>query len=193
MIKPDSWQRVLLLGLLIVVTLSGCKKYVPPDVHWKADPGEKYNIRLELESSSIDDQSRVVGYADYSVSNFTTCMMNDPWVALGGYKHEPYERVPVEVRRINKNTFATTAYINPLLDEDYYRLGTCTWSLRLVVITIEGNSGNLVIALSGTYIRPGSFEILCNEEIKLCSYLEPFSGEPRRFKASKGVVVISSQ
>ena len=182
-------KRWLFVGLVVAAALLGCKKYVPPDIHWKADPGEKYSIRLELESPSISRLTSVTGIAEYDVSNFQTCMATDHGVALGGYSHEPFKRVPLDVKQTDGKTFVTTAYKNPLVDEDYYGLGVCNWVLRAVFIEFEGISGKVTVSLSDVF--PKQFKLVCNEQMGLCVQEKYLSNPPPRIRTSLGSATIT--
>ena len=185
-------KRWLFAGLVVAAALFGCKKYVPPDIHWKADPGEKYNIRLELESPSISRLTSVTGIAEYDVSNFQTCMATDHGVALGGYSHKPFKRVPLEVMQVDDKTFVTNAYKNPLADEDYYGLGTCKWVLRAVIITLDGISVTFNAVIRDTYVHPGEIGLRCNENSGLCSWDQNKPSQARA-RMSNGRAVITEE
>lgn len=179
--------------LAIVMAISSCKKYVPPDINWKTVPGEKYNIRLELESPSVQRLTKITGFAEYEISNFRTCMMKDRAATFGAGKYQPFQRIPLDVRQIDEKIFVTSSYKNPLVDEDYYGLGKCEWVLSSVNITLDGISGRVVTLFGGADMHPGIFKIICNEEMRLCGNKKNIPEMPARIRTSSGILIISGE
>ena len=174
--------------LLSAALLTGCAKdYPPPEVHRKADPGQQYSIRLELESPSIHRLTSITGFAEYDVANFKTCVPRR--TGIGPY--QPFERIPIEVKQVAEKTFTTSIYRKPLVDEDYYGLGKCEWTLGGVNITMNGIHGKVVASLAGARFRTGQFDIICNEQMRLCSFKETTRDIPKHIRTSKGVTLIS--
>lgn len=159
----ESVVHPLVAGLLAAIALTGCgEKYVPPDVHFKSDPGEKYNIRLELDSPSIQQSASVAGFAEYDVSNFKDCVVRR--VGIG--PDQPLKQVPVEVKRYSERIFITGVYKNPLVNDDYYGLGICKWELRAVFIISDGVYGKTTFSFSRVGL--GSSGVVCNKGMSLC-------------------------
>jgi len=189
LINPSKYW--LFAGLVVATVLFGCKeKYVPPNIHWKKDPGEKYNIRVEFERH-IRGLTSMIGYAEYDVPNFKACMMEDSVSSVAG-KYLPVRRMPVVVRQIDERTFVTSAYKNPLVDEDYYGLGKCEWMLQAVIVKFEGIGGKLVASLGKKDVQPGEHGLRCNKTFSDCDWDQ---GKPSEMRAgmSKGRVIITGE
>ena len=186
--------RTLAAGLLAAIALAGCKEeYVSPEVHWKSDPGEKYSINVELDGSKLRNASVINARADYYVQNFQSCMKTDKWAAIGGAQEEPFRQTSIDARIIGDNKLYTTAYKNPLVDEDYFGLGACRWVLRGILINLMSPNGEFFVSVGDNEINPGSFKMFCSGYTHDCGVDRGFSTQSQKYKFTSGTAVISKE
>ena len=192
--RMGSRWLVLVYGALIISAMAGCKRheaYVPPEIRRKADPGEMYVVRVTLESPKFRSPSVATGTAKYFVDNFQECMATDHGAALGGITPQAYRETPIQVRIESETSFVTKAYINPLMDEDYYGLGTCRWTLRAVTVEVDGLLGKIAVSVGDAQLRPGAFDLLCNDKFMTCGVDRSSSNPPPHFEFTRGKALIS--
>ncbi len=103
-----------------------------PDIKHNPHPRMRYTISVKLDGApgSFDP---VTGFVQYRVTN-ERCVPLQP---MSGATVPPEEDVPLVLTRVSDTEYKGTVYGDLLLDEDYYGLGICHWSMTAVVAELK--------------------------------------------------------
>ena len=100
-----------------------------PDVQARQNPAPKRVYVLALRFTGLPAAvTRLSVTANYEVDNLD-CVPLDYTKALGGIRLPPEQRIELTLQRVDESTYTTTVHEDAFLDEDYYGLGVCHWSL----------------------------------------------------------------
>ncbi|RMH88101.1 hypothetical protein EBB59_12060 [Lysobacter pythonis] len=130
-------RPIPLLPLVVVaLTIAACQRHerVPmPDIRINPQPQEKYEITMRVVGAPRPFE-KVIGTAQYDIPDHDdACIPTDYTIApLSGIKNRPSKDMPVEWHKVSDTEYRTEVYLDALLDEDYYGLGTCRWYLTAV-------------------------------------------------------------
>lgn len=119
----------VLPATLIALTATSCGPGVdPPDVRLNPSPQQRYEITLVIKDPP-GEISSVKGSAQFDVKDKECMPMTDP--IAGVWKHTSFSQ-PVTFHG-DGNTHVGYVYADQVLDEDYFGLGKCEWSLTGVI------------------------------------------------------------
>lgn len=88
-------------------------------------PQHRYEITLEIEDAPGPFEV-VEGFMQYEVRD-DQCVPKDP--VSGALPQRPKQTIPATYQRVAENTYRATVYTDLLLDDDYFGLGVCPWTL----------------------------------------------------------------
>lgn len=119
-----------------------------PDIHPKQNPAPKHAYALTLRFADLPAAvTRLSVTANYEVDNLD-CVPLDYTKALGGIRMPPEQRIELTLQRIDDNTYTTIVREDAFLDEDYYGLGVCHWSLGTASVHFHSPSTQFVGGMS---------------------------------------------
>lgn len=104
-------------------------------------PKMRYDITLTVDGAPGPFDS-VEGRALYKVSSLDC-------VPIKGYPMNPMrippdKRIPITFKRITDREYRATIYLDRWLDEDYFGLGVCRWSLVSMTTFLKANEAKFV-------------------------------------------------
>jgi hypothetical protein len=141
------------LVVLALLTLSGCFRQIPaPDIKQNPARHEHYQLTMTLRDAPGPYDS-IGASVQYSVSN-SHCV---PLTPISGAALAPNEHVSLPMTQVGPNAWTADFYADLFMDEDYYHLGVCNWSMVAVSFgpTVKGNSFNGFLShddlLAGTF------------------------------------------
>jgi len=131
--------------LLVLLGLYRCGVFVgKPDIQLNPHPKMRYDITLTIDGAPGPFDA-VDGFIQFEVTN-------DECVPVTGAPMNPLRLAPklspaVVFTRVSGNVYTATVYADYLLDEDYYGLGVCHWSLISVGSRLKINNSTLFSSL----------------------------------------------
>ena len=126
-----------------------------PDIHPKQNPAPREAYALQIEFAGLPASvTELTGTADFEVANRDAVPL-DHSKALGGVRLPPQHSVPLVFRRIDDTRFAASFQKDALLDEDYFGLGVCEWSLTSVSVHFRSPVTHFVGGFSGDRLHDG--------------------------------------
>lgn len=142
-----NYQLKVTGSLVLAMVLGGCSRHepVPPPIAKRnIDATEKYALVLTIEEPGYVDG--IEARAAYSIANERDCAPKDHSQALGGRWNHSTETLDLAVTRIEVDKFRAETFKHPFLDEDYYAMGTCKWSLSTVTFFFGSQSVTTTIS-----------------------------------------------
>jgi hypothetical protein len=139
--------RLLAFCLLTAMSTTACDAAQPvpqPEPKRNPAPTEVYEITVTIKDAPGPFDS-IDGFTQFDVLN-DECVPLDYTAALGGVRNNPSERVPVKYERIGDGVYRATVVADALVDEDYYGLGMCHWTL--VATNFIANAGSKIAFVS---------------------------------------------
>ncbi|MDM0090471.1 MULTISPECIES: hypothetical protein [unclassified Variovorax] len=112
-----------------------------PDIKLNPHPRMRYEITLTI-ADAPGPFDAVEGSAGYQVSN-DRCV---PLAPISGARPTPRKNVPIALTRVNEAIYKGSLYVDLLVDEDYFGLGLCRWSMPFADFDLQ--IGNLAFAHS---------------------------------------------
>ena len=154
-------QAGIITALTLVLVACGGSRIEPPEVKLNPSPKQRYEITLVVEDPPERIRA-VTGTAQLNVEN-TDCMPLKDKIA--GVKPDSSFGYPIEFKEENEK-FIGHVYADKLLDENYYGLGTCIWSLTGVAVKIQFSKSEQIAVIYGDkIIKEGSQESLCRRDV----------------------------
>jgi hypothetical protein len=129
-----SLFRNTLVALSLTVALSACAHAPPePDPKFQAHPQQAY--RLQVHTDAAPGPFDTVGAEVlYKVEHPQCLAWKD---RFAGIPMQAEHRQTVALNRVNATTYEGVLYADLLVDEDYYGLGVCHWSVNSVNVTLR--------------------------------------------------------
>lgn len=121
----------LILSLALITSACG-SSMKKPDIKHNPHPRMRYTITLKVDGAP-GPFDPVAGFVQYRVAN-EHCVPLQP---ISGATIPPEEDVPLVLTRVSDTEYKGTVYGDLLLDEDYYGLGVCRWSMTTVVAELK--------------------------------------------------------
>jgi hypothetical protein len=134
--------RLLAFCLLTAMSTTACDAAQPvpqPEPKRNPAPTEIYEITVTIKDAPGPFDS-FEGFTQFDVLN-DECVPLDYTAALGGVRNNPTARVPVKYERVGDGVYRATVVADALVDEDYYGLGECHWTL--VATNFIANAGRV--------------------------------------------------
>lgn len=129
--KQSRLYRLLLLSL---VTLSACGSSMQtPDIKRNPHPKMRYEITMVVKDAPGLFDS-VTGFMQYDIAN-EQCAPFEKFIGI--YRKPPGQSPPIVFNRVGDNEYKGQLYLDFFLDEDYYKLGVCHWSLVAAVARLK--------------------------------------------------------
>jgi hypothetical protein len=124
----------LILSLILITSACG-SSMKKPDIKHNPQPRMRYAITVKVDGAP-GPFDQVTGFVQYRVAN-ERCVPLQP---VSGATVPPEEDVPLVLTRVSDTEYEGTVYGDLLLDEDYYGLGICRWSMTAVVAELKKNA-----------------------------------------------------
>jgi hypothetical protein len=137
-------KRLIAATLLIFLNLAlpACGQSMKnPDIKLNPHPKMRYEIMLTIEDAPGPFDA-VESFVGYEVVN-GNCV---PLTPFTGATITPTKHVSMELTRISDKVYTGELYVDRLIDEDYFGLGLCRWSMTFTNFSLR--IGNLVVAHS---------------------------------------------
>jgi hypothetical protein len=123
----------------------------PPRV--QVNPAARNDYMLTIRFADLPAPvNKLETSANFRVEN-RDCIPTDYKRALGGVKLLPEQSIPLTLHRVNDTTYTATFYEDAIVNEDYYRLGVCRWSLQSVSVRFQSPVTPFVSGISAEQIR----------------------------------------
>ncbi|TCV97641.1 hypothetical protein EC912_101658 [Luteibacter rhizovicinus] len=129
--------KSLAVALLIYFVVSDLLT-TTPDVKQNPNPKMRYEITLTVNDApgSFD---AVTGLADYEVKDLSCVPVTG--APLNAMRMPPEtKRIAINFRRIANDVYRGDVYLDGVIDEDYFGLGVCHWSLDTVITFVRTNN-----------------------------------------------------
>lgn len=105
-----------------------------PDIKHNPDPKMRYEITVTIEGAPGPFDS-AEGIAFYEVNN--KACVPERGGPLNPLRLPPHTELPFSLTRINDHQYQGTIYLDLLMDEDYFGLGVCHWSLSNIATKLK--------------------------------------------------------
>jgi hypothetical protein len=123
-----------------------------PDIRPKQNSAAKHGYVLTLRFAGLPAAvNRLSATANYEVDNLD-CVPLDYTKALGGVRLPPEQRIELILQRVDDNTYTTRVHEDAFLDEDYYGLGVCHWSLGTASVHFHSPSTQFIGGIAADQI-----------------------------------------
>lgn len=130
------------LFIFLTLTLPACGQSMKkPDIKLNPHPKMRYEITLTIEDAPGPFDA-VEGSAGYEVAN-GSCV---PLTPFSGATLTPEKDVPMALSRVSDKVYKGELYVDLLVDEDYFGLGLCRWSMPFANFSLR--IGNLAFGHS---------------------------------------------
>lgn len=113
-----------------------------PDVKLNPNPKMRYQITMTIKGAP-GPFDHVEGSVDYKVTN-EHCV---PMQGFEGVTIAPEKRLPIRFQRVSADVYTGEVLVDALLDEDYYGMGVCHWSLVAAGASLLVNHTDVVPAI----------------------------------------------
>lgn len=130
-------KRVFLLmpALAMAFLLYGCGAFVStPDIKQNPHPTMRYDITITIDGAPGPFDS-VGGFMQYEVTNKQCVPLTGG--PMNPMRIPPLAHPPIDFKRVSDNVYTGTVYADYFLDEDYFGLGVCHWSLMSVTARLK--------------------------------------------------------
>ena len=128
--------------ILLSFTFSaGAKSMKTPEIKLNAHPKMRYELTLTIEGAPGPFDA-VEGFTSYEVAN-GSCV---PLTPFSGATLTPRKNVPIILTRVSDKVYKGELHVDLLVDEDYFGLGLCRWSMSFANFSLD--IGNLAFAHS---------------------------------------------
>lgn len=128
--------------LALLLATPACAGSAMPEPKRNAHPRETYEIRVRVENAPMPLPMEH-GYADYRVLDESCLPVSNP---IAGVKQHPMHREPLVYSRTQDGSFQARVSRDLLVDEDYFGLGQCRWTL--VSVAAQAKLGDRTIHAS---------------------------------------------
>ena len=130
------------LLLFLTIALPACGQSMKkPEIKLNPHPKMRYEITLTIEDAPGPFDA-IEGSAGYEVAN-GACV---PLTPFSGATITPTKHVSIELTRVSDKVYKGELYVDLLMDEDYFGLGICRWSMPFSDFDLQ--VGNLALAHS---------------------------------------------
>lgn len=166
-------------GVVIVLLLAACgskDQGRPPAYEANPAPTEAYEVRVTLGDAPAGVFVSAAT-ADYRIAN-DSCL--PPIDNFEGVRYGiEWHSVPIQLERVDANTFVGTYFRDGLKVADYFGLGDCRWRLHRVDVNLrtEGTKSFTYFSISASP-QEGSQTRFLEKDIK------PMSGDGRLYPAN---------
>ncbi len=127
-----------------------------PEITIKANPSASQRHRLTLKFAGLPAAVTALnGSLDFEVGN-RDCVPLDYERAVGGVLLTPQHSVPIEFTRSDDGAYTATVHADALLNEDYFGLGVCEWSLVSATVRFRSPSTPFVGGMDGDALIAGN-------------------------------------
>lgn len=109
------------------------------------NPKQGYEITLTIKDAPGPFES-IEGFMQYEVrgqDDACAPMSED----MSGHTLRLSEDIPVIYFRVSDNVYRTTIYTDLLVDENYYGLGVCKWTMVATRAELKGKEANFIATL----------------------------------------------
>lgn len=130
-----------LLYLLIVMT-TACTDTQHPRTHLNPHPKMRYDITLTIENAPGPFDS-VEGRMQYEVRN-PECVPESGIPVMNPMRLPPKASPRITFQKLADGTYQGTIFADYFLDENYFGLGTCHWSLIAITTELKINKLSMV-------------------------------------------------
>lgn len=152
-----------------------------PDIKQNPHPAMRYDVTITITGAPGPFDS-VGGFMQYEVTN--KACVPETGGPMNPMRLAPMSNPPIVFTKVADNVYKGTVYADYFLDEDYFGLGVCHWSLMAVITELKINKITFSPDLSPeqlfsqqtipTYFVRQMYE--SNSDIELSD-----PGEPNRF------------
>jgi hypothetical protein len=128
---PRTFFFALCLTLIVSACDASTKK---PELKQNPSPKQRYDITMTIQDAPGPFDA-VAGYVVYQV-------LNDVCVALqpgSGARLAPHIEIPIVLTRTGES-YKGEFYADRMLDEDYYGLGICKWTLTIAGVKLKART-----------------------------------------------------
>ncbi|WP_147654213.1 hypothetical protein [Vulcaniibacterium gelatinicum] len=140
---------VLCLTTALSASACGATSMSTPEYKRNPAPRERYEITVTVADAPGAFEA-VEGSVTYQVLD-TSCVPRDP--ISGAQSKTPYAHVPIVLTRRSGNSYAGSVIADLMLDEDYFGLGVCRWSLTSVSAYLRHGTTTFAPGLSRDDLR----------------------------------------
>jgi hypothetical protein len=141
------------LVLLLALVVSACGASMQkPDLKMNPNPKKRYEVTMAIQDAPGPFDS-INAYAVYQV-------LNDVCVALqpgSGARLAPYKKLPITLTR-SGDSYVGTIYADQMLDEDYYGLGVCKWTLTIAGVELKARTNTF-----GAYLNINDKNVISSQ------------------------------
>jgi hypothetical protein len=161
--SQDTKARVVngpQIGLwFALLALAGCSSNAHPTKFNRAfvdlisTPKANYLVKLSFEDVEPVD-FRIEATARYHVTN-RSCVAMDMSAAVGGLQLLPEYELKLPVIRTAHSAFDIALSLDSLVDENYFGLGVCNWSLDTVSVGFSNGKARFVSGIGAEDMNVG--------------------------------------
>jgi hypothetical protein len=163
-----AFRHSLFTALMMLATMTSCQSDTSagnatsgapsklPQITIKTNPAASQPYRLALKFAGLPAAvNDLKGSLDFEVSN-RDCVPLDYERAVGGVLLTPQHSLPVEFSRSDDGGYTAMVYADALLNEDYYGLGVCEWSLISASVRFRSPATPFVGGMGGDALIAGT-------------------------------------
>lgn len=156
-----------LTALMMLATMNSCQSATSPGTAANSAAGKIAEITVKTNSAAHQRYQLTLKFAglpvavnelkgslDFEVSNRDSVPL-DYGRAVGGVLLTPQHSVPVEFTRSDDGTYTAMVNADALLNEDYYGLGVCEWSLVGATVRFRSPATPFVGGMGGDALMAG--------------------------------------
>lgn len=179
-VSNDKAMKKIGFSLLVFIALvsSACDSRMTPDIKQNPHPAMRYDVTITITGAPGPFDS-VGGFMQYEVTN--KACVPETGGPMNPMRLAPMSNPPIVFTKVADNIYKGTVYADYFLDEDYFGLGVCHWSLVNVSAELKIRNITLVPSISPdelfsqksipTYFVRQMYEI--HSDIELSDFGEP--------------------
>jgi hypothetical protein len=142
---------LLTLALSLSIATTACGQSMKkPDIKLNPDPQLRYEVTLTIDQDVPGPFESVIAFSYYQTDDKRV-----PMQPISGAVLSVDHRVPVTLRQTAPRTYQGMVYLDLLLDEDYYGLGVCRWSLMSFNAQLIAGEVRFGAAIGGKEVAAG--------------------------------------
>jgi hypothetical protein len=163
-----AFRHFPLTALMMVAAMNSCQSATSPgnaangapgkipEITVKPNPAPHQRYQLTLTFAGLPAAvNELKGSLDFEVTNRDSVPL-DYGRAVGGVLLTPQHSVPVEFTRSDDGAFTAMVNADALLNEDYYGLGVCEWSLISATVRFRSPTTPFVGGMGGDALIAGN-------------------------------------
>lgn len=108
---------------------------IKPDIKHNPNPKQRYEIIMTIDGAPGPFKP-ATGFMQYEVLDERCLPKLDP---ISGAKPHPMADLPIDFERVSDNVYKGVVYTDLLLDEDYYGLGVCHWTMVSAIAHLQSD------------------------------------------------------